>query len=150
MNLVEFFSRETILNFRGNQSTALISISCPGDPAPLQDGWGPILRLEFSDLDKQEQVDWYRKNTPTKVALFSREQAQAIIDFIDALPQTVTQVFVHCDAGVSRSAAVARFVSQKLDCPLVGNDRLANAHVLATLHQVNKSWARMFGGEIER
>ena len=150
MDKVSFFSRKTIVETPGDPRIALISISCPGDPAPLKDGWGPLLRLDFSDLDKQEQVDWYQKNTQENVALFSREQAQAVIDFIDALPQTVTQVFVHCDAGVSRSAAVARFVSQKLDCPLVGDDRLANAHVLSTLHQVNKSWARMFGGEVER
>lgn len=146
MNSVSFFSREVIIATPGNPNKALISISCPGDPAPLQSGWGRILRLEFDDIDRRSMVDWYKKTTGKTLRLFDENQAQTVIDFIDTLPKTIDVLVVHCDAGVSRSAAIARFSAMKLGCPLQGDDRLANAHVLSVLNKINRTWETLFGG----
>lgn len=150
MNQVAFYSRAKIVNTPGEPTTALISISCPNDPAPLKEGWGALLRLEFDDMGATPvpEIKDLRTGTVRRFVSFTKEQAQTLIDFIDGLPSGITRVYVHCDAGISRSAAVARFVSQKLGCLLVGDDRFANAHVLATLHKVNRSWSQMFGGEL--
>ena len=48
---VQFFSRQVIEGMPyGDPRTALISITDPGDPARLPDGWAGVLRLEFDDI----------------------------------------------------------------------------------------------------
>lgn len=48
---VQFFSRQVIEWMPyGDPRTALISITDPGDPARLPDGWAGVLRLEFDDI----------------------------------------------------------------------------------------------------
>ena len=48
---VQFFPRQVIEGMpHGDPRTALISITDPGDPARLPDGWAGVLRLEFDDI----------------------------------------------------------------------------------------------------
>ena len=81
-------------------STAMISIRSPKFEVNLQSGWKHLHISEFNDID--------RKMYPWK--LFDKEQARAMIDFLDNLPDHVDAVIVHCEAGISRSAAVALFI----------------------------------------
>lgn len=59
-----------------------------------------VLRLEFDDVRTEgpqlHGITW--------------AQAAAILDFVDQVKDGVRLLVVHCDAGISRSAAVARYV----------------------------------------
>lgn len=91
---------------------ALISISGEGDPARLQDNpfRKSLLRLEFADFDRQP--------TNEKHKLFSRKEAKKILDFMQGL-RDLEYTVVHCDAGISRSPAVAAAITRITG----GNDR---------------------------
>ena len=81
--------------------TAIISISDPRTTPPLLDVWSAELRLRFDDATENDALG--------DDILFTRDMATETIGFID---QNSDQNFVvHCEAGISRSAAVAQFIS---------------------------------------
>lgn len=82
--------------------TAIISISTPREPPAAIVMYDPIvalLRLSFADTsgDFPESIQKY--------------QADAIAHFYYGMRDTVTQFVIHCDAGQSRSPAVAAALS---------------------------------------
>jgi len=84
--------------------TAIISIIDPENPENLFNdrAWiKGILRLEFDDVEDDESVDRERYIHMTK------EQAQQIVDFACKHYNSVKRFIIHCEAGASRSAAVA-------------------------------------------
>lgn len=113
---------------------AVISISeRDGEPAKLHEEWHSILRLEFHDIDKaQEPYD-----------LFSGEQAMQIIRFVDDHASKVRGILVHCRAGISRSAAVAKWVAIRYGLPFPESYSLYNRHVFAVLNNV-AAYAAMY------
>ena len=101
----------------------MISISVPGKPAGLIDGWEHLLRLEFHDIDTAETV-----YTP-----FDSSMARRTIDFCDSICNEVEHIHVHCDAGISRSAAVARFIADRYGLPFNHEYMLYNRMVFRIL-----------------
>lgn len=90
------------------QNSAIISISTPSDkPAWLSSEWKFVHRACFNDSESWENQRFY----PSP----SEEDAQKIFDFIRIVVevQKVDNLVVHCDAGISRSGAVATFVAEK-------------------------------------
>jgi predicted protein tyrosine phosphatase len=86
---------------------ATISITDPGSPpAKLHEDGGcqDVLRLEFWDLDRPALG--YKDN------LFTPEDARQIIRFAKKWAPKVDTIMTHCEAGISRSAAVAAFLSK--------------------------------------
>jgi predicted protein tyrosine phosphatase len=73
-----------------------------------------------------------------KPGAFNPEQAQAIIDFLRAEQANLApaHLLVHCEAGISRSAAVAVFAASECKVPIMGSIAFLNPWVLATLVQV--------------
>ena len=71
--------------------------------ADLHSDWAEVLRLEFDDVSIRG--DHFHGIT--------EEQAGQIIAFLDAVQQKMDKIFVHCLAGVSRSAGVAKFVAER-------------------------------------
>lgn len=93
---------------------AIISITTPGDPEAdvvQNDMTVSVLRLSFNDLDKEPGPGTI-KFLGGVYRLFDRKDAGLIKEFIieHALPSYT--VMVHCDAGISRSAAVAAALSK--------------------------------------
>lgn len=87
-------------------SVAIISITAPErQPADL-DGFEHLLRLRFADVDFLDPGMSVRARKKLAHA-FTAEQAKAIRLFVDALPDGVVSVVVHCEGGYSRSCAVA-------------------------------------------
>lgn len=85
----------------------LISIGERGSLRPLlQDGWGEVLRVEFDDVTGDGI--WHSEAGPVAFDLFTLEQADQILDFVEKDPDA--HLAVHCAAGISRSVAVAAFV----------------------------------------
>lgn len=83
---------------------AVISITSSGTSTQLQKGWLDVLRLEFDDIVEYEE--------PYK--LFSEGQARQITEFVMRCnAEDAEGLVVHCNAGVSRSAAVAKWISEK-------------------------------------
>lgn len=110
---------------------AFISIVTPGDPnearLPTNDRTRGVLRMRFHDLDRwppdgEPGVLLLGSETgPTKVpiALFCEDQAEQIIAFVKGLlrdPGLAEHLvlIVHCDAGWSRSPAVAAAIEKGL------------------------------------
>lgn len=90
----------------GSLDAIMVSIVGPsGSPCELQSGWRAILRVYFSDSD-QEGPDSIQPH-----------HAEQILDFLDKWSNQVVYIVIHCAAGVSRSAAVARFAAERYDLP---------------------------------
>lgn len=70
--------------------------------------WAHSVRIQFWDIDQQFQ-DGDNIYEP-----MSREDAVKILDFIEGLPAEVDTIIVHCFAGVSRSAAIAKFLMERI------------------------------------
>jgi predicted protein tyrosine phosphatase len=86
---------------------AIISISsAPDDLArlPVNQATAGVLRLSFLDADQPSA------NTPQET-LFSPAQAAQVWDFLSPR-RNIARLVLHCDAGLSRSPAVAAAVSR--------------------------------------
>jgi predicted protein tyrosine phosphatase len=108
---------------------AVISLSEWGaEPAKLKDGWQAILRMEFHDIEELVPDEPYD--------LFSEDQARQIIEFVaDMNAYGVVGVLVHCRAGISRSAAVAKWIAGKYGLPFPESYSLYNKHVFKLLNE---------------
>lgn len=67
-----------------------------------------VLRLSFADADVASEIIG-------EDALFTPEQARRIWEFVVAHRDHVERIIVHCDAGVSRSPAVAAALARALN-----------------------------------
>ncbi|WP_244912025.1 hypothetical protein [Burkholderia aenigmatica] len=87
-------------------SIAMISITSPDrSPANLE-GFDCLLRLSFADVDFLSPH--LSKRAQNKlVDAFTAEQAQTIRAFVEAVPDEIESIVVHCEGGYSRSCAIA-------------------------------------------
>jgi predicted protein tyrosine phosphatase len=132
--LVDFMSKRTAQNtFCTKQvglERSLISVTDPkssnGRPALLKEGaWGGVLRLEFHDVDRNGPNDKY--------VLFTDEDAINILKFLKDEEAVRTEAYVHCEAGISRSAAIAMFIAQIYGLHFPQGYSRQNRHVFSTL-----------------
>lgn len=103
-----------------NAHTAVISITDPGTPeAALSVGFRGVLRLAFFDAVPADEY------LPAPMqGMFDHRMARQIGTFVSeqhAAAETVV-VVVHCEYGVSRSAAVALFVEAYSSAPLIARE----------------------------
>ncbi|TXT28155.1 MAG: hypothetical protein FD131_3288 [Rhodocyclaceae bacterium] len=110
---VTFHSEQEAVRLLPSPSAAIISITNPGDIAPLRDGWGSILRLAFADASYDERTiaSYGRMWRLSSHGFPTKEHALAIRGFLDGIPPHTDSLIVHCGAGVSRSGAVAKYAS---------------------------------------
>lgn len=99
---VRHYSEYDLCRASGNAFTGVISIT---EPDRYVDGldeerWATVLRLYFHDLDKPWQ----------NYVLFDVSMADQIIDWLEQA-QDLKGIYCHCAAGISRSAAVAKFIA---------------------------------------
>ena len=106
---------------------AAISISEPDwYPANLKQGWHDILRLEFHDIDQYAEP----------YVLFDQQQARDIIRFVgNCHDGGVDGIVVHCKAGISRSAAVAKWIADCYNLAFPDGYSLYNKHVYRVLRE---------------
>lgn len=103
MKYTTHYSRKDIEALEPPEDSAIISITCLNEsPANLKDGWVDILRLVFDDTtdDERQLAD-------------ERLATQEDFDTIERFCETHKDrtIIVHCEAGMSRSSAVALYVS---------------------------------------
>ena len=94
--------------------------------AKIKDGWHSILRVHFHDVDPAKPCD-------EPHILMNEEHARQIVEFVRGLPHEVNGVLVHCQAGISRSAAVAKWISREFGLPFDAGYRAFNQHVFDML-----------------
>ncbi len=136
---VKYISRQVAESLPSEANVVMVSINEPGgEPARLMGGFAAVLRIAFWDVNTPHPVTGEYNGETFVYAPITREQAQEIADFLDrwqAPPDGPEMLIVHCRAGVSRSAAVARFAAERYRSELAQNAELANAEVLRKLRQ---------------
>lgn len=102
MSSVAFYPRAVAQRLVPDDQGVIISIHDAGQtPADLHPNWNDVLRLSFHDIDvAKDGFD-----------LFDASMAQAVMDFATKHADKPS-ITVHCNMGVSRSAAVALFLSE--------------------------------------
>jgi len=122
---VFFASRELAESLAGNPYMAVISITDPGTPeARLDPLFHHVLRLSFYDAVPADEY------LPAPHGLFDRLMARRIGDFVEELQSAPFEisVMVHCEYGISRSAAVALFVEAASGAPLTAREFACEAN----------------------
>ena len=123
---VYFTSREIAEALAGRNDVAVISITDPGSAdARLDPGFLKVLRLRFYDAVPADEFQ------PALPGLFDRQMAQQICAFVTELMASASpvSVLVHCEYGISRSAAVALFVADFCAAPLAAREYAYEANL---------------------
>lgn len=130
MNKVTFFSKADAEKYL--TPTNVISIGPKGSVANFICQHKRVLTLEFDDV-----IGFVGSND---FDVFDITMANRIVDFVQKCQGE--DILVHCEAGMSRSAAVADFISVTygytldLSPPCFGTTMYKNSHVYDTLRGV--------------
>lgn len=123
----------------------VISIFTPGDkPARIMYGFERVEHFCFSDIagDCGETLMWVDelRRKGREVILFNPSMAQAMLRVLYDAQAQGKDLIVHCDAGVSRSQAVARFARYAMGADVyshtIWTDENANGLVLRHLNRI--------------
>lgn len=122
------------------KTSAIISIVEPNETRNLSQNWVNKLELDFHDTDATANngETWsLLKVENEQYTKFNNIMAIKVIDFakkLDRLKDEINLV-VHCHAGISRSAAVAKFIAEVYEVPFNHNYSLYNKFVFSILRQ---------------
>ena len=106
-------------------NNTIISITDPGTPdARLSENFHSILRLQFFDAVPADEY------LPAPHGLFDRIMAREVSAFVQGLGGSEHPIglLVHCEYGISRSAAVALFVEAWSGAPLEAREFACEAN----------------------
>ena len=112
---IQYTSRKLAEQLRGSPYMAVISITDPTTPeARLDPLFRHVLRLSFFDAVPADEF------MPSLPGLFDRHMAGQICTFLEELHAAPFEIslMVHCEYGISRSAAVALFAEALTGAPL--------------------------------
>lgn len=104
--IIEACDRDKACNWIPGADDVIISISDPGTIRDLRPGWNAILRVQFYDYPWPDWPEFERATLQT-------EDADRIAEFA-IKHRAAKRLVVHCDAGISRSPAVAMAISVTL------------------------------------
>lgn len=127
------------------EPTNVISIGSKGDWYAFACEHKRVLRLEFDDVEGFVGSDGF--------TVFSHIEARQIHAFIEQCAGE--PIIVHCQAGMSRSAAVAKFIADKrwytldMSPPCLGTDRFYNRHVYRALNLQDAGSLSAYYAEME-
>lgn len=73
-----------------------------------------LLELEFDDVISRESWEdcGYHESEGRDCVLFDEKMAHKVLDFYDKWKNKVDAFYIHCAAGVSRSAAIASWLAE--------------------------------------
>ena len=128
---IGFFPRYVAEGMTFDDTFAVISITDPEQKEANIIGTENVLRLRFMDITPEM--------IPEEKRIFTDMHAQKIMAFIRLMNERgVEKVFVHCEAGISRSAAVALSLYTYLDCDFKQYTQadFANPHIVATMQKL--------------
>lgn len=126
IDAISFVSRAAAEAMHFTAETAIISITDPGKRVAQLDAWfSRVLRLSFFDAIPGD--DFIPIPIP---GCFDGSMAQDILAFLTALhgDDSAYRLVVHCEQGLSRSAAVALFAAAYTAAPLTERERAGRAN----------------------
>jgi predicted protein tyrosine phosphatase len=116
---------------------AWISIATPGDPnakVATNEHTKDVLRLSFSDLDRDPGPSF--REVYGEPVMFTSTMAHQIA----AVANVHDTILIHCDAGVSRSAAVAEALRRVCSASVTSTQcQCPNQLVLKTLCEIMRA-----------
>ncbi len=131
---VTFVSKKVAESMPAAPDVGIISITSPNRPdAFLQEGWGAVLRLEYHDIDAASVSALRAGYIP-----MSEQQAQEVVDWLEENNDKLTGVVVHCEAGISRSAATAHFIVERFGLASLVDKGVPNKYVYRLLMEAWK------------
>lgn len=80
---------------------AMICLADVGSKLVAGEGWKFRIPLYFQDVDTNVE------------GAFNEGHALQIYTFLERLPKEIDTIYVHCFAGISRSAAVAMYIAER-------------------------------------
>ena len=86
----------------------VISITDTSLPEARLEGTDNILRLSFHDIEK----DILLADNGKSYYAMTKEDGVLVVDFLKLMKDENTHLFVHCEAGISRSAGIAAAISK--------------------------------------
>ena len=137
MKRVVFLSQAEAERTAALNNWAVISITQPSDAdAALQPGWAAVLRMRFHDTDDANSV----------LTVFNQEHAEAVVKFVREHEANVEGILVHCHAGISRSAAIAKFIADTYSLAFPDKYASYNKLIYRRLNQV--LWREAYGDDV--
>lgn len=122
---IRYTSRKQAEQLRGSPFEAVVSITDPTTPEAVLDPlFRRVLRLSFFDAVPADPF------VPPPPGMFDRAMAGRISTFIGELHAAPyeTALLVHCEWGISRSAAVALFAEALTGAPLEAREYTGDAN----------------------
>ena len=127
-----FVSRPVAEKMPGWDEGAIISITEPDvTEAELMQGWYAIHRAVFHDAEPQKVIR-------DPLIVMTTKHAEDIVTFVHSVSPNVKTIVVHCKGGISRSAAVAKWIAEAYGLPFNGSYTLYNKHVYRQLVNANQ------------
>lgn len=139
--IIKFISKKEAEKIVPDDNMAIISITGMGDDRKLNIDWKYRLDLNFDDVDAPGSFTIVTKkgNIELPYITFNEDMARKVLQFAYDLPDTIDIIIVHCHAGVSRSAAVAKFLAEEIyNATFPSKYMLYNKLVYSTLMKVFK------------
>ena len=127
------FTKSVVARLKGHQ--AKLGLVGTDYKAELRSGWFAICRQSFHDVDPD-------KGCIVPHVLMTTHNALSIVEFVHRVAPDVDGIMVHCKAGISRSAAVAKWIAEKYELPLEHRYESYNRHVYRLLKEANEIWVR--------
>jgi predicted protein tyrosine phosphatase len=147
INKIAFISEYQATQTKPGDNDVMISIT-DGHDADLEYGWNEgdnLLRVCFHDYDGTE--DWI---SDKYYIPFDDTRANTIREFIENYHSSNKQhsLIVHCFAGVSRSAAIAKYASDITGVNITPHPNY-NRRVYSMLSGTFQQWKEKFKGQEE-
>lgn len=129
-----------------SSTSILVSLNSPQGtvgsftPNLNEAAWSKIMRLEFHDADANyHSIDnrIAELAATNQISLFTEQQAIEILGFLKEHQDTHDNAIVHCEGGISRSAAVSKFIAQIYKLDFNDSYSLYNRLVYSTLLRVH-------------
>lgn len=132
---------------------ALLSFVSPdgfgGSPVSdpkLDTYWFRVLKLRFHDIDPTNCSSAFVE----QYVPFTLQQAEAVIQFCLEVEAEADEIWAHCEAGISRSAAAAKYIAYAYNSHFPESYTLYNKHVYSMLVKAHNKRAyenRPFPGQ---
>lgn len=142
---ITFMSKDMFEDMIPCDDWLVISITSPGEDPPRNlDGWYNVLPLQFDDFigdsDKASEVLIEMPDgTIRHPVLFSEEMALLVIDSVIFHSHIIRGIAIHCHAGISRSAGIARCIAARFHIPFDFQYDLFNRNVYQCMDETWKS-----------
>jgi predicted protein tyrosine phosphatase len=127
MKTITVMSKRRAVNIKSKMDGPLISIWCSDDEVDIDAGmWTNVFVIAFDDITYPMEG----------LVLFSETHAKYIREISSRIDK-YDAIYIHCQAGISRSVAVAMYIAQKQGREIILKDvdtlEHYNVHVYNTL-----------------